>query len=90
MARVEIHYCPGCRWLPRAAWMAQELLGTFQRDLDEVALKPADPGTFAIHLDGECLHDRKQDGGFPEPKVIKQAIRDRIDPQRNLGHSDRN
>lgn len=29
------------------------------------------------------------DGGFPETKVLKQRVRDVIDPQRNLGHSDR-
>ena len=26
---VEIKYCVRCGWLPRSAWMAQELLGTF-------------------------------------------------------------
>lgn len=86
--RVEIHYCPGCRWLARAAWMAQELLGTFERELGEVALLPSDPGVFEIRLDGERLHSRSHDRGFPEPKVVKQAIRDRIQPGRDLGHSD--
>ena len=38
--RVEIEYCTQCRWLLRAAWMAQELLTTFQDDLGEVALRP--------------------------------------------------
>ena len=38
--RVEIEYCTGCRWLLRAAWVAQELLSTFGKDLDEVALIP--------------------------------------------------
>jgi len=28
--RVEIEYCTGCRFLPRAAWLAQELLTTFE------------------------------------------------------------
>jgi predicted Rdx family selenoprotein len=35
------------------------------------------------------IWDRKTDGGFPEAKVLKQRIRDYIDPQRNLGHSDK-
>lgn len=87
--RLEIHYCPGCGWLTRAAWMAQELLGTFERQLGEIALVPSDPGTFDIRLDGERLHSRDHDGGFPEPREIKQAIRDRVDPERNLGHSER-
>lgn len=87
--RVEIHYCPGCRWQARAAWMAQELLTTFGDALGEVAIVPAGSGVFEIHLGGECLHSRQRDGGFPETKPIKQMIRDRIEPDRELGHSDR-
>lgn len=87
--RVEILYCPGCRWLARAAWMAQELLTTFGDTLGEVAIVPASSGTFEIRLDGERLHSRAREGGFPEPKTIKQQIRDRLTPSRDLGHSDR-
>lgn len=87
--RVEIHYCPGCRWQARAAWMAQELLTTFGDALGEVAIVPAGSGVFEIHLGDECLHSRRRDGGFPETKPIKQMIRDRIEPERELGHSDR-
>ena len=87
--RVEIHDCPGCRGVARAAWMAQELLTTFGESLGEVAIIPAGSGVFEIRLDGELLHSRKRDDGFPEPKPIKQMIRDRIDPERGLGHSDR-
>ena len=42
--RVEIEYCTQCRWLLRAAWMAQELLTTFAADLGEVALQPGGRG----------------------------------------------
>ncbi|WP_353214162.1 SelT/SelW/SelH family protein [Salinisphaera hydrothermalis] len=86
--RVAIRYCPGCRWVARAAWMAQELLTTFGAELGEVALVPAGRGIFQIWLDDECLHDRAEAGGFPELKPIKQLIRDRIAPERDLGHSD--
>lgn len=86
--RLAILFCPGCRWQTRAAWMAQEFLATFGEALGEVALVPAGSGVFEIQLDGECLHSRKRDGGFPEPKPIKQMIRDRIDPARGLGHSE--
>lgn len=34
------------------------------------------------------LWDRKTEGGFPETKVLKQKVRDRIDPKKDLGHSD--
>ena len=68
--------------------MAQELLTTFPDVLGEVAIVPAAPGTFEIWLDGECLHSRKRDGGFPELKPIKQLIRDRVEPRWDLGHSE--
>lgn len=88
--RIEIHYCPACNWLPRSAWMAQELLHTFSQDLAEVALKPAVVGgTFEIRIDDVLIWERKRDGGFPDVKVLKQRVRDAIAPERNLGHLDR-
>jgi selenoprotein W-related protein len=86
--RVEIHYCPKCRWRARASWLAQELLTTFEDVLGEVALLPSSSGTFDVRLDGQVLFSRRTAGRFPEPKELKQAIRDRIDPGRDLGHSD--
>lgn len=87
--RIEIHYCPKCRWLARASWLAQELLTTFEDVLGEVALLPSSSGTFDVILDGDLVFSRRSAGHFPEPKELKQAIRDRIDPGRDLGHSDR-
>lgn len=87
--RIEIEYCPRCRWLLRAAWYAQELLTSFENELGEVALRPAASGVFRISLDGELLADRSRDHGFPDLPRLKQAVRDRIAPDRDLGHSDR-
>jgi selenoprotein W-related protein len=89
MHRVEIHYCTQCRWLLRAAWMAQELLGTFDGDIESLSLKPGTGGVFDIRLDGEMLWSRKEQGRFPEITELKQLLRDRIDPARDLGHIDR-
>ena len=50
--RVEIEYCTQCRWLLRAAWMAQELLVTFEQDIGGVTLVPGTGGTFEIRIDG--------------------------------------
>lgn len=41
-----------------------------------------------ITLNGETLFDRGTEGRFPEVKEIKQAIRDSIAPEKDLGHSD--
>lgn len=69
--------------------MAQELLNTFGQELSEVALIPGTGGVFRIEVDGEMIWDRKQRGGFPEITVLKQPVRDRVAPERDLGHVDR-
>jgi selenoprotein W-related protein len=89
MHYVEIEYCTQCRWLLRAAWMAQELLTTFETDLKAVSLMPGTGGVFIVRLNNAVLFDRKTVGRFPESKELKQLIRDRIDPDRSLGHSDK-
>jgi selenoprotein W-related protein len=86
--RLEIEYCTQCRWLLRAAWLQQEVLTTFVDDLAEVALVPGKGGVFDVRLDGETIWSRKDERRFPETREIKQKIRDRIDPERSLGHSD--
>ncbi|WP_338618655.1 SelT/SelW/SelH family protein [Pigmentiphaga sp. CHJ604] len=86
---ISITYCTQCLWLLRAAWMAQELLSTFGTDLGQVALVPGTGDAFQIRYDGELIWDRKTDGGFPDAKVLKQRVRDRLDPRRDLGHVDR-
>ncbi|QQR38822.1 SelT/SelW/SelH family protein [Devosia rhizoryzae] len=88
-ASIRIAYCTQCNWMLRAAWMAQELLSTFGTELGEVILAPGTGGIFEIHLDGELIWERKRDGGFPDSRVLKQKVRDRIDPDRDLGHVDR-
>lgn len=87
--RVEIEYCTQCRWLLRAAWMAQELLTTFEGELGEVALKPSTGGVFEVRVDGETVWSRKGEGRFPDVKELKQRVRDRVAPGRDLGHADR-
>ena len=87
--RLEIEYCRQCRWLLRAAWLAQELLTTFEKELGEVALVPGTSGIFEVRLDGDTIFSRQQQGGFPESKEVKQLVRDRLAPERHLGHSDR-
>jgi selenoprotein W-related protein len=87
--RVDIHYCTGCRWLLRSAWMAQELLTTFEGELDSLALHPGEGGIFEVWVNEKRIWSRKEQGGFPEIKVLKQLVRDEIDPERSLGHVDR-
>ena len=86
---VEITYCTGCRFLLRAAWLAQELLTSFEAELAGVTLRPGSGGIFEVRAGGNLIWSRKAEGRFPEAKELKQRLRDRIAPGKSLGHSDR-
>lgn len=68
--------------------MAQELLMTFGEKLGELVLVPSTGGVFTVLLDGKEIFSRKTEERFPESKELKQLIRDRIEPDMSLGHSD--
>jgi selenoprotein W-related protein len=87
--RVEITYCAQCRFILRATWLTQELLMTFDTDLGEVSLVPAGGGIFEVRVDGELIWSKKGQGRFPDSKELKQLVRDRVSPEKDLGHSDR-
>ncbi len=85
-----IEYCPKCGWLLRAAYIAQELLTTFSNEIYSINLCPSDiGGTYKISIADEVIFDRNKEGNFPEVKELKQRLRDRIAPGKNLGHSDK-
>jgi selenoprotein W-related protein len=74
----------------RAAWMAQELLATFDEEVGEVSLRPDHTGgVFKILIDDEVIFVRTIHSGFPDIKELKQLVRDKIAPGKDLGHSDR-
>ena len=87
--RVEIRYCTQCRWLLRAAWMAQELLTTFDQEITELTLKPATGGLFEVWTNEQLVWSRKAEGRFPEITELKQRVRDHIAPEKDLGHVDK-
>lgn len=87
---ISITYCRRCGWLLRAAWTAQEILTSFADEAGAVTLIPDwTGGVFDIHVDGVLIYSRGAEGRFPEMKELKQLIRDRIAPHRDLGHADR-
>ncbi|KAK4507545.1 hypothetical protein PRZ48_001280 [Zasmidium cellare] len=103
LPRVAITYCTQCKWMLRAAYFGQELLSTFGTSIGEIALIPATGGLFTVYLAYQpptaneseqvetkevLVWDRKAEGGFPETKILKQRIRNLIEPEKNLGHSD--
>jgi selenoprotein W-related protein len=86
--RVQITYCAQCRFILRATWLAQELLMTFDTDLGELALVPASGGLFEVRVDNELIWSKKEQGRFPDAKELKQLVRDRVAPDKDLGHSE--
>lgn len=94
--QVLIEYCVGCKWGLRGFWTAQELLSTFRDDksLGAVTVIPSETaGRYAVSAasaksSSTVLWDRQEEEGFPEMKRLKQLVRDLINPDRYLGHSD--
>ncbi len=70
--------------------MAQEILTTFGEDVKGVLLQPSEHnGRYTIYIDDKKVFDRKAVGGFIEIKSLKQLIRDVVNPDKSLGHSDK-
>jgi selenoprotein W-related protein len=84
--RVTITYCTKCKFMLRAAWMAQELLTTFGDELGEVAIIPGSGGLFEVTLDGEVIATNREGAPMPDPPAVKRAVRDRVAPDRKIGH----
>ena len=84
-ARIVIHYCNRCGWQLRAAWLAQEILTTFEQQIEEVALRPGDNGVFEIWAGEVLIWERKRDNGFPDAKTLKLRLRDEVFTEVSLG-----
>ncbi|ORY22572.1 Rdx family-domain-containing protein [Naematelia encephala] len=92
-----IEYCDKCRWAPRSTWYQTELFLTFPtpaiRSITLIPYSTPDTGgRFRVWIDrgngNELVWDRKTEGGFPDLKVLKSRIRNLIQPERGLGHSE--
>ena len=86
--RLEVEYCARCGFMLRAAWVAQELLKSFEDELNEVALKPGSGGIFTVRLDDALLYSNKAEGRFPEIKELKQRVARAIGSDKRFGHQD--
>ena len=68
--------------------MAQELLTTFRDEIGELALVPGTGGVFEVRVGDEVVWSRVDQGRLPDIKELKQLVRDRIAPAKDLGHSE--
>jgi selenoprotein W-related protein len=71
---ISIEYCTVCNFRGRAAWLAQELLAAFEGDIEGVMLVPGRGGVLIVRIDGEVVFSNKEEGRFPEPRELKDAL----------------
>jgi selenoprotein W-related protein len=81
MARLSItvEYCASCDYLPRALWMAGEVLKEIQFEVERFALLPGDRGVFEWRVGDEVVFSKGESGRFPELEELKEAIYARLD-----------
>jgi len=65
------------------------LLSTFANSVTGLTLVPGSGGIFEVRVDSDTVWSRKERGRFPELAELKQLVRDRVAPGKDLGHSDR-
>ncbi len=69
--------------------MAQELLTTFDEEIDELSLLPGTGGIFEVEVNDKIIWSLKKEDRFPEIKELKKLVRDEIAPDKSLGHTDK-
>ncbi len=75
---VTLEYCAQCGYLPRAQWMAGEILAALQDDIAAFSLVPGGGGCFEWTVDGELVSSKNASGQFPEVDEIMEKLADRL------------
>ena len=84
---VSITYCTKCHFLPRAAWVAQELLHTFEDYLGGVTLVPGGGGQFDVRIGDELVFSNLTEGRFPEMRELRELVAARLEHPPRSRHS---
>ena len=71
---IQIEYCTSCNYLPRALWIAAELLPDLQYEVTSFVFLPGTKGVFEVRLGDKLVFSKAATGRFPDPDELKQAI----------------
>ena len=72
--RLEVEFCAVCKFHGRAFWLLRELVDQRADLADEYVLIPSSGGAFTVRYDGAVVFDYKEQGRFPEPKEVREAV----------------
>ena len=72
--KIEIEYCTSCNYLPRALWIAAELLPDFQYEVSAFTFLPGTKGVFEVKVGEALVFSKAATGRFPDPDELKQSI----------------
>ena len=73
--KVTIAYCSECGYEPQTLALAEALMKQFRHELSEIELVPWYDGAFDVTVDGELVFSMLRDGGFPEHRLVIEAVR---------------
>ena len=76
---ISITYCTKCHFRPRALWIAEELLHTFEPYVSDVSLVPGGGGQFDIRYGDDLVFSNLTEGRFPETRELRELLAARID-----------
>ena len=69
-----IEYCVPCGYLPRATWLAQELMAPFAESVSGITLVPGVKGVFDVKVNNEVVFSTRAEKRFPEIEELIRSI----------------